>query len=128
MTVKRWLNRELCVKAGLSSIVSTRKGPGNIRAGAVGSRYLAPLDFPVSRPVKKQQVVVRPAQRLARRVPTTSINHVVLDGEAVQVRAGRGVPIKRYRCELVIDVVAIAILGCTPPANDLEGLVPHSRY
>ncbi len=128
MTVKRWLNSELRVETRLASVVSTRKGPGNIRAGAIGSRYLDPLDFPVSRPVKKKKVVVRPAQRLARRVPTASINYVALDGEAVQVRAGRGVPIKRYRCELVIDVVAVGILGCTPPANDLEGLVPHSRY
>ena len=89
MIVKRWLNRELRVETRLAGVVSTRKGPGNIRAGAVGSRYLDPLDFPVSRPVKKKQVVVRPAQRLTRRVPTTSINHVALDGEAVQVRAVR---------------------------------------
>ena len=105
MTVKRWLNRELRVETRLAGVVSTRKGP-----------------------VKKKQVVVRPAQRLTRRVPTASINYVALDGEAVQVRAVRGVAIKCYRCEPVTHVVAIGILGCTPPANDLEGLVPHSRY
>ena len=79
MTVKRWLNRELCVKAGLSSIVSTRKGPGNIRAGAVGSRYLAPLDFPVSRLVEEDNVVVSPSQRLGRSVPAGNMEFAILN-------------------------------------------------
>ena len=67
MPINAGINDELDIKARMISVVNTREGLGDIRTVVV-IRDFTPLDFPVSRLVEEDDVVVSPSQRLGRSV------------------------------------------------------------
>ena len=60
------------------SVVNTREGLGDIRAVVV-IRDFTSLDFPVSRLVEEDNVVVSPSQRLGRSVPAGNMEFAILN-------------------------------------------------
>ena len=66
------------IKARVISVVNTREGLGDIRAVVV-IRDFTPLDFPVSRLVEEDNVVVSPSQRLGRSVPAGNMEFAILN-------------------------------------------------
>lgn len=60
------------------SVVNTREGLGDIRAVVV-IRDFTPLDFPVSRLVEEDNVVVSPSQRLGRSMPAGNMEFAILN-------------------------------------------------
>ncbi|WHO85987.1 hypothetical protein [Limosilactobacillus oris] len=78
MTINTGINGELDIKARVISVVNTREGLGDIRAVVV-IRDFTPLDFPVSRLVEEDNVVVSPSQRLGRSVPAGNMEFAILN-------------------------------------------------
>lgn len=78
MTINTGINGELDIKARMISVVNTREGLGDIRAVVV-IRDFTPLDFPVSRLVEEDNVVVSPSQRLGRSVPAGNMEFAILN-------------------------------------------------
>ena len=78
MTINTGINGELDIKARVISVINTREGLGDIRAVVV-IRDFTPLDFPVSRLVEEDNVVVSPSQRLGRSVPAANMEFAILN-------------------------------------------------
>ena len=78
MTIITGINGELDIKARVISVINTREGLGDIRAVVV-IRDFTPLDFPVSRLVEEDNVVVSPSQRLGRSVPAGNMEFAILN-------------------------------------------------
>ena len=78
MTINTGINGELDIKARVISVINTREGLGDIRAVVV-IRDFTPLDFPVSRLVEEDNVVVSPSQRLGRSVPAGNMEFAILN-------------------------------------------------
>ena len=78
MTINAGINGELDIKARMISVVNTREGLGDIRAVVV-IRDFTPLDFPVSRLVEEDNLVVSPSQRPGRSVPARNMEFAILN-------------------------------------------------